>query len=282
MWSHWLPSDPVRSRILDGVAEMQEAASLEDMALALVGTAMALVDCDHCGYSEIDDHFGRTRAWFNAPDVNDQVVRRAEIWQHYFPQHPVLRFRKANPDVAVVRLSDVTDLSDFYRSGLYADLFSEVATRHQIVVHLGFDPSDRGRPGAFPLTLGVPLNRGGSDFSDRDRDALVALRRLARPVVRQKRAQHHLALMERAALTADLQRVFLGLGLSGRQAEVAFWMLKGKSNTDIGTILDIGPDTVRHHSMAIFRRMGVAGRLALQRAVIAALVQDTPPRPGPA
>jgi DNA-binding CsgD family transcriptional regulator len=49
-------------------------------------------------------------------------------------------------------------------------------------------------------------------------------------------------------------------------------MLKGKSNGDIGTILDIGGQTVRHHSMAIFARLGVGGRLALQRAVLRSIL----------
>jgi DNA-binding CsgD family transcriptional regulator len=272
MWSHWTPSDRVRSRVLDGIAAMQDAASLEEAARALVRTAMALVRCDHCGYSEIDEHFGRTRAFFSAPEIDHQVVRRAEVWSHYFPQHPVLQFRKANPDVSVVRLSDVTDLTDFYRSGLYRDLFSEVATRHQAVMHLGFHPGDRIAPGALPLTLGVSLNRSGSDFRDRDLATLAALRRVARPVIRAKRAEHQLRLLDRRALDPELERGLMALGLTDRQAEVAFWMLKGKSNSDIATILGIGSQTVRHHSMAIFARLGVNGRLSLQRRVIGAFL----------
>jgi DNA-binding CsgD family transcriptional regulator len=78
--------------------------------------------------------------------------------------------------------------------------------------------------------------------------------------------------MDRADLTPDLCRSLMGLGLTDRQAEVAFWMLKGKSNTDIATILGIGAPTVRHHSMAIFARLGVDGRLALQRRVILSML----------
>jgi DNA-binding CsgD family transcriptional regulator len=62
----------------------------------------------------------------------------------------------------------------------------------------------------------------------------------------------------------------MGPGLTGRQAEVAFRMIKSKSNGDIGTILDIDAQAVRRHSMAIVQRLGVGGRLALQQAVIQA------------
>ncbi len=259
-------------RMLDCVAEMQEAASLEDCARTLVAAVMDIVPCDHAGYAEIDDHFGRTRSYFSAPEIDEQVVRRAEVWRHYFPEHPVLRFRKANPSVPVVRLSDVTDLSDFYRSGLYLDLFTEVATRHQAVMHLGFDPAERERSGALPLALGVSLNRGRFEFTDRDMANLAALRRVTRPVIRSKRADHQIMLLDGAELTPEILRSLMRLGLTDRQAEVAFWMLKGKSNGDIGTILDIGGQTVRHHSMAIFARLGVGGRLALQRAVLRSIL----------
>lgn len=257
-----------RLRILDCVAAMQEAVTLEESALAMVSAAIDLVDCDFGGYSEIDSHFGRSVMYSNVPQVISWTKDRMDVWHHYFPQHPVLRFRTANPGVSVVRLSDVTDLSDFYRSGLYLDLFREMGTRHQVVLHLGIDPLDNRAGSAFPLVLGIPLNRGGSDFSDDDIARLAQLRRHARPVLRQKRAVLQLKLFDSAELTPGLSRMLMGLGLTDRQAEVAFWMLKGKSNTDVAAILDIGTDTVRHHSMAIFRRLGANGRLSLQRAVI--------------
>lgn len=261
-----------RLRILDCVAGMQEAKTLEETAQAMIAAARDLVDCDHCGYAEVDEHFGRTQAIWSVPDVREQVIRRAEVWKQFLPMHPVLSYRKAHPDVAVVRLSDVADMSDFYRSGLYHELFREVATRNQLALHLGFDPVRHGQAGVFPLALSLPLNRSGSDFTDADKAVLAALQRVVRPALWQKRARHHLDLIERAELTPQICRMLMGFGLTDRQAEVAFWMLKGKSNTDIATILDIGAQTVRHHSMAIFARMGVGGRLALQRAVIRSML----------
>jgi DNA-binding CsgD family transcriptional regulator len=271
--SRLISDGQTRFRILDCVAAMQEAATLEDAALAMVSAAIDLVDCDFGGYSEIDSYFGRSVMYSNIPQVITWTHHRIDVWHHYFPEHPVLRFRKANPGVSVVRLSDVTDMSDFYRSGLYLDLFREMGTRHQVVLHLGLDPSDGPAEAAFPLVLGIPLNRSGSDFTEDDLGRLAHLRRHARPVLRQKRAMLHLKLLDSADLTPELRRRLMGLGLTDRQSEVAFWMLKGKSNTDIATILDIGADTVRHHSMAIFRRLGSDGRLALQRAVVRSILE---------
>ena len=86
-----------------------------------------------------------------------------------------------------------------------------------------------------------------------------------------RRAEHQFRLLDSADLSPDLLRSLMAFGLSMRQAEVAFWMLKNKSNTDIGTILDIGTQTVRQHSMAIFRRLGVDGRQTLMRSVFRAI-----------
>lgn len=250
---------------------MDMAGSLEETAEVLVQTAMDLVPCDHAGYSEIDLYFGRTKLYSSEPEVEQWVERRASVWAHFMPDHPVLKFRNNHPDVPVVRLSDVTDLGAFYRSGLYNELFCEVETNHQLVIHLGFDPGEGRQSGSLPLTLGIPLNRKGRDFSDRDLQVLSLLQRMAQPALRRRRAEHQFRLLDSADLSPDLLRSLMAFGLSMRQAEVAFWMLKNKSNTDIGTILDIGTQTVRQHSMAIFRRLGVDGRQTLMRSVFRAI-----------
>ena len=158
--------------------------------------------------------------------------------------------------------------SDFRQTGLYWELFREVESEYQLVMHLGFDPRTRLPDGALPKALSVPLNRRSSDFTAREVESLSLLQQLALPVLRLKRAQHQIRLLDAATLSPELALNLMRLGLSQRQAEVAFWMLKGKSNTDIGTILDIGAQTVRQHSIEIYRRLGVAGRLELQRIVL--------------
>jgi len=260
-------ADQTYRTIYDCIVEMEEASSLEAAARRLVDATMRLVPCDHGGYSEVDLHFDRTRLFSSEPQVSDWVDKKADLWRHHMPDHPIMRFRKQNPDVSIVRLSDVTDLTDFYRSGIYNDLFREVDTRHQLVMHLGFEPRDGLNTGAYPLALGLPLNRSGQDFTDRDVEALHLLRRIARPLLRRKRLEHQLRLLDRATLSPELKRSLVGLGLTERQAEVAFWILKGKSNAEIGVLLDIGTQTARQHSIEIYRRLGVGGRLMLQRSI---------------
>lgn len=257
--------------ICGGIVQMQRAPSLDELTRALVRTAMKLVPCDHGGYSEVDVHFGRFKFTSSEREVTEWAQHRAETCNQLLPTHPVHRFRLANPGIRVVRLSDVIAPPDFRRTAHYQEWFRKVDAEHQVVMHMGADPRTSLPDGSLPATLGVPLNRSGSDFSSREVQGLTLLQQLSLPVLRLRRTQHHLQMLNAAALSPELTRGLMRMGLSRRQAEVAFWMLKGKSNTDIGTILDVGAQTVRQHTIEIYRRLDVAGRLALQRTVLQSL-----------
>jgi len=127
----------------------------------------------------------------------------------------------------------------------------------------------------MPITVGIPLNRKGRDFSTRDVEVLSLLQRLAHPILCQKRIEHQTKLMDDAELHPVLLRSLMSFGLSPPQSEVVFWMLKGKSNSDIGAILDIGTQAVRQRSIAIFKKFGVDGRLAMQREILNVLASHT-------
>ena len=58
------------------------------------------------------------------------------------------------------------------------------------------------------------------------------------------------------------------LGLSPREAEVLAWIARGKSNRDVGDILDLSTRTVTKHVEQIFQKLGVENRTA---AALAAL-----------
>ncbi|MCA1775799.1 MAG: DNA-binding response regulator [Loktanella sp.] len=57
--------------------------------------------------------------------------------------------------------------------------------------------------------------------------------------------------------TAMLQE---GFDITAREAEVLYWLTLGKTNRDIGAILDIGVRTVNKHLEQIFQKMGVDNR----------------------
>jgi DNA-binding NarL/FixJ family response regulator len=60
------------------------------------------------------------------------------------------------------------------------------------------------------------------------------------------------------------------IGLTPREAEVLFWVARGKTNDEIGTVLGIGLTTVKKHLERTFEKLGVENRttaaaMALER-----------------
>jgi len=58
------------------------------------------------------------------------------------------------------------------------------------------------------------------------------------------------------------------LGLTRREAEVSAWVSEGKTNVEIGQILDVRPLTVKKHLEHIFEKLGVENRTAAAGLVL--------------
>jgi DNA-binding NarL/FixJ family response regulator len=56
---------------------------------------------------------------------------------------------------------------------------------------------------------------------------------------------------------------FCALGLTPRQAEVAYWVAQGKTNPEIAVILEASPRTIDKHMERILARLGLENRAAL-------------------
>jgi DNA-binding CsgD family transcriptional regulator len=68
----------------------------------------------------------------------------------------------------------------------------------------------------------------------------------------------------------SILRALTSLNLTPREAEVLFWISEGKSNHDIGVILDASTGTIRKHVEHIFTKLKVENRttaavIALER-----------------
>ena len=60
------------------------------------------------------------------------------------------------------------------------------------------------------------------------------------------------------------------LGLTSREGEVLTWVAEGKTNAEIGTILEISHRTVGKHLERIYQKLGVQTRTAAARRAIEA------------
>lgn len=68
--------------------------------------------------------------------------------------------------------------------------------------------------------------------------------------------------------TESLRRRF---GLTAREADVLLWIANGKTNREIGQILDMSPRTVNKHLEQVFRKQGVENRTSAAAAAIKCL-----------
>jgi DNA-binding CsgD family transcriptional regulator len=60
-------------------------------------------------------------------------------------------------------------------------------------------------------------------------------------------------------------------GLTARECEVLVWITRGKSNRDIGDILDLSPRTVNKHLERIYVKLGVENRASAAAIALGAL-----------
>jgi DNA-binding CsgD family transcriptional regulator len=71
-----------------------------------------------------------------------------------------------------------------------------------------------------------------------------------------------LIVMQETSDTSVIESLAQTFGLTAREAEVLYWVAKGKINRDIGDILGASPATVKKHLERIHVKLGVETRTA--------------------
>ena len=71
-----------------------------------------------------------------------------------------------------------------------------------------------------------------------------------------------LIVMREVSDTSVIEAMSLSFKLTPREAEVLYWVVKGKTNKDIGDILGSSPMTVKKHLERVFVKLGVETRTA--------------------
>ena len=96
--------------------------------------------------------------------------------------------------------------------------------------------------GATRLTFRLHQQTGDSDATAEDGEWLIVMREVSD--------------------TAVIEAMSLSFKLTPREAEVLYWVVKGKTNKDIGDILGTSPMKVKKHLERIFVKLGVETRTA--------------------
>ncbi|MEP6791519.1 MAG: response regulator transcription factor, partial [Ramlibacter sp.] len=92
--------------------------------------------------------------------------------------------------------------------------------------------------------------------------AELGARRLTFRLHQQTGDDDWLIVMREVSDTAVIEAMSLSFKLTAREAEVLYWVVKGKINRDIADILGSSPATVKKHMERIFAKLGVETRTA--------------------
>ncbi|MBO1022899.1 response regulator [Methylobacterium sp. SD274] len=68
--------------------------------------------------------------------------------------------------------------------------------------------------------------------------------------------------LSRDASASGIERLRANLPITAREADVLFWLSRGKASRDIGDILGLSPRTVTKHLESIYAKLGVENRTA--------------------
>ena len=176
--------------------------------------------------------------------TSDNVPISAEIKNRIvelIPTHPVMPIAQAGAKGAI-RLSDCISQRQLEQTALYADVFFPLGISHQTVATIDI-------PGHI---AGVTVNRD-KDFTEEE--ALLLSLVAPHLALAHRNLQRIEALRAAAAQVIpgpeDLQRV----GLTPREAEVLHWVMKGKQDGVIASILKISVRTVHQHIARILRKL---------------------------
>lgn len=190
---------------------------------------------------------------YDPAGLEERLKRIGEVVQRDHPGFPIIA---AGSD-ELMRLSELTTLREFQKTELYDIGFKPLDIRHQVVTPVQ----------SVTQLGGVTFNRGGSrDFAEED---LEIIRLFSRQVVIAHQNDRVLSrTLEQQPQISSLDHTPLRrAGLTRRESEVFAWMMEGKRDREIATILGISYRTVTNHVHAILRKLGVETRTAATRTM---------------
>lgn len=85
--------------------------------------------------------------------------------------------------------------------------------------------------------------------------------------------EYLLRLKANASPSEATERLRENFSVTGREADVLLWIANGKTNREIGQILEMSPRTVNKHLEQIFKKLGVENRTAAAAAAIRCLTR---------
>lgn len=233
----------------DEIIRLYEAEpDLQSLPSILFEGVGRLIDADVVAYSEFHHKSGDFRALVSVEDDPAARGRGMMAYARHMNSHP---FWQNAPDFygeRALRESDFFDEETYLGLPMAKEVFLPSHARHIMKIILQHED--------YAVNISGLRVTGRPAFSDSERDLLQAFR----PHVLRCYRQAQERTLARLSPTDRLRFAFPKI--TPRQLEVASWLARGKSNEDIGTILNVGIDTVKAHVKSLYDKIGSEGRLA--------------------
>ena len=251
------------AQLIDSLADVDLPS--ESSELVLPGLT-DLVGCDVITYNEIGVAPGQVSYYADYPSGCLDPASLA-VFEAHLHEHPLLVHYRATGDGEPAKISDLLSRRQFHRLGIYSEFFRHVPVEDQIAFTLPSTGDDQ--------IVAIALNRSREDFTDADREVLIAIAGpLSNALWRARRRNR-----AHEAMTTASPGGPVGLAdLTDRELQVLRLAAEGRTNQAIARAIDVSPRTIAKHLEHIYRKLGVANRAAAVYATATA----APAGPAPA
>jgi DNA-binding CsgD family transcriptional regulator len=164
------------------------------------------------------------------------------------PSHPVMPAVKAGARGAI-RVTDCITQRQFHQTPHYVETLRPIDIHYQMVVTLDI-------PGKI---AGMTVNR---DKNFTDKEALLLHLVAPQIALAHRNAQAFTALKRATARMIPTPEELRQVGVTVRESEVLHWVIQGKRDAEIGTILSASPRTIHNHLRSILRKLNTETRTA--------------------
>ncbi len=167
------PAPPVvltpddRALLLDALAEIGAATSVDAFAQAVCVQLLDLVPGISTSYNELNVLAGRAAAVIHPDPGRAWFERYTPVFQETIADHPVLAHIEATGDGGPLTWDDVDPAGTFTATRLFREFYEPNGIRSQLVVTLPAPPG---------ILVGLAVNRDGAGFDARERALTAHLR----------------------------------------------------------------------------------------------------------
>jgi len=154
------------SALLDFLRMLYALRDLRTFCSHVISAVPKLVGSDITTYNEVNCESQQNATVSDPPHALD-FPDSHRIFNQHIPEHPLIGHYARSGDPRVLKMSDFLTRSKFHSVGLYTDFYRRVGVEHQMALML---------PAAPPLVIGIALNRGRPDFTERERLLLNLIR----------------------------------------------------------------------------------------------------------